>query len=99
MAVEYRANLRSMGAYLRRSEALQTATMELAADIAAVARRIAPVDSGDYRAGIRTQPRPGRDRVGAAVEATAAHSAALEFGTKRTGRRGLHVLSRAAEST
>lgn len=66
---------------------------------AAAARAMAPVDSGDYAAGIEVSVERGgvrNDRKIGVVTATADHSAAIEFGNSKT--RAQHVLARALET-
>lgn len=94
--MDYRHSYPATGRWLRTSPELKRATRAAAEQIADRARAIAPVDSGEYVAGIFVTDSPGRDgRVGSTVEATAPHSAAIEFGNARV--RGQAVLRRAAE--
>lgn len=96
----YRADHAATGRWLRTSAELQAACHDAAERIAARARAIAPVDSGAYRSGIvvRDEPNTAWDgRVGSVVEATAPHSATVEWGTRRHRGRGQHVLRRAVE--
>jgi len=95
--VRYEPDFRATGRWLRTSGELQRAVHAAAEDIAARARGFAPVDSGEYLAGIVVTDEPGDDRVGSRVTATAPHSAAVEFGNART--RGQAILRRAAESS
>lgn len=78
---------------LLRSRGLQDACVEAAEHGADWVRSRAPHDSGDYRAGIgvrRARAHSG-DRAAAELVADAPHSAALEFGNRRTKAR--HLLS------
>lgn len=94
----YQANHHETGAWLRSGPQLRDAVRDEAQRRANRARAIAPVDTGRYKAGIRVTDSRGWDgRLAADVEATAAHSAAVEWGNARTGGRGHHVLRRAAD--
>lgn len=66
---------------------------------AAIARGIAPHDSGEYAAGIEVSVETGgirNDRKIGVVTATAPYSAAVEFGNSRSPAH--HVLQRAGEA-
>lgn len=62
--------------------------------IAAAARALAPVDTGDYRASITATTQPGDGRVVGIVEATSDHALVVEYGGR--GTTAHHVLGRAA---
>lgn len=97
-AVEYRPDHAGIAAYLVSSEVreLVLARAEMGAEFA---RRIAPVDSGDYQESIHVEDGGlggrRRDRPMALIVASAPHSAALEFGNGRVP--ALHTLARAAD--
>lgn len=67
--------------YLENSPEILNGKLELAEKVANYARSIAPVDSGDYRDGIKVR-RYGRTGVG--VVFTADHSHLVEYGTVDT---------------
>lgn len=82
---------------LLRSRGLQDACVDAAERGAEWVRSHAPHDRGDYRAGIhvrRARTHSG-DRVAAEVVAGAKHSAALEWGNRRTKAR--HLLASAID--
>ena len=94
----YEPDYGATGRWLRNDRELYQAVFAAARQIASQARVIAPVDSGEYRDRIEVSAGRGWDgRVAADVAALAAHSAAVEFGNRRTRGRGQHVLARAAE--
>lgn len=96
----YQLDYAATGEWLRSDSNLKDALHSEAERIATRARALAPVDDGDYVAGIRVSPSRSWDgRLAADVEATAPHSAAVEFGNAHTHGRGQHVLRRAAESS
>jgi len=95
--MRYEPDFQATARWLRTSGELQRAVHAAAEDIASRARGLAPVDTGEYLAGIIVTDEPGDDRVGSRVTATANHSAAVEFGNART--RGQAILGRAAESS
>jgi hypothetical protein len=95
--VDYRPDRRATGVWLRTDPQLRRITHDVADRIVAAARGIAPVDDGEYLAGLRAVDAPVPDRVGAAAEATAGHSAAVEFGNTQTRGRAQAVLQRATD--
>ncbi|TDC92356.1 HK97 gp10 family phage protein [Saccharopolyspora aridisoli] len=96
--MRYRRNSRSTGRFLRSSQ-LYPVVRETTREIARRARRLAPVgDTGDYQDGITTSYHGGwtDGRLVGEVEATAPHSAAVEFGNRGNQYSAQHVLRRAA---
>jgi uncharacterized RmlC-like cupin family protein len=93
--VEYEANYRETGRWLRRSDELREACEEAAGDIADIAVAIAPVRTGAYVESIQVLYMSGTDRVGAGVEADDEAAAPLEFGNVRM-KVGRHLLLTAA---
>lgn len=67
--------------YLENSPEVLQGKLELANEVADYARSISPVDSGDYRDGIKVR-RHGRSGVG--VHWTAEHSNIVEYGSEDT---------------
>lgn len=97
MVATYRANIAETGAWLRSSGDLSAAVRVEAERIADVARAIAPVRTGRYKASIHVEAGRGWDgRVAADVIASVPYSAAVEFGNAHTHGRGQHVLRRAS---
>ncbi len=70
-----------INAYLENSPEILQGKLELAEQAAEYARSIAPVDSGEYRDGIKVR-RYGRTGVG--VVFTAEHSNIVEYGSETT---------------
>lgn len=97
MSIRYEPNFSGMGQYLRRSAELKAILREAAGDVRDAAVSIAPVDTGAYVASIQVVDADLLDRQGMLVEATDAAAAPVEFGNRRTGGRGLNVLTRAAD--
>lgn len=95
--MDFSPNPHGLGEWLRGADDLRDACRDAAEDIAGIARTIAPRDSGTYADSIEVVDDDDVDRVGATVQATAAHSAAVEFGNTATRGRGQNVLARAAE--
>ena len=96
-SIRYEPNFSSMGSYLRRSRELKSVLREAAQDVEDVAVAIAPIDTGAYVSSIQVVDADLLDRQGMLVEATDAAAAPLEFGNRRTGGRGINILSRAAD--
>ena len=67
--------------YLETSEDILAGKMALAQEVVAYAQSIAPVDSGDYKAGIRVR-RYGKSGVG--IEFSDDASSFVEYGTEDT---------------
>ena len=84
-------------AELLKSRELQGAAVHAAERGAQWVRARAPRDSGRYAAGIRVtrSMSPRGDRVAAYLEATAPHSAAVEWGNRRS--KGRHLLRSAID--
>jgi hypothetical protein len=98
--VDYRRDIREMGRFLR-SDELSRAVHAAATEVRDQARTLAAVeafDTGQYRDSLAVERLDGRDRVGWAVVADDEAAAAVEFGNRRTGGRGRHILTRAAEA-
>lgn len=69
-------------------------SMEIAEHIADVARRLAPVESGEYADGITVE----KTKTGARVFAADFKSAWLEFGVPSQGKPARFILRRAVEA-
>jgi hypothetical protein len=96
--VRYRPNHRSTAQFLR-SQQLYVVVRALTTEITRRARAIAPVgETGEYVEGIVAHYHGGwkDDRLVGEVEATAPHSAAVEFGNAGNDHTAQHVLRRAA---
>lgn len=74
--------------------AIATSSMEAAEKIADIARHTAPVESGDYEAGIIVQ----KTKTGARVFASDYKSAWIEFGVPSEGQPARFNLRRAVEA-
>ncbi|GAA2812802.1 hypothetical protein GCM10010470_55300 [Saccharopolyspora taberi] len=96
--MRYRRNSRSTARFLRSAQ-LYPVVRDMTREIARRARRLAPIgDTGEYVDGITTHYHGGwtDGRLVGEVEATAPHSAAVEFGNAGNKHSAQHVLRRAA---